>query len=70
MSPSPAISLDVSTMITRLWALSASTRATSRNIVVLPDARPSQYSSVLRPDSTWSSMTLMVPNTLPGPPCR
>ena len=36
MSPSPAISFDVSTMTTRLPRSSASTRAHSRSIVVLP----------------------------------
>ncbi len=36
MSPSPAISLEVSTTTTRLPSSSASTRATSRSIVVLP----------------------------------
>jgi len=60
MSPSPAISLEVSTMTTRLFMSSASTRATSRSMVVLPTpGRPS--SRVLRPVRMRSSMTLMVP---------
>ena len=62
MSPSPAISLEVSTMMTRLWSSSASTRATSRSMVVLPTpGRP--RSRTLCPDSTMSRMMSIVPNT-------
>ena len=62
MSPSPAISLLVSTTITRLPRSSASTRATSRSMVVLPTpGRPS--SRTLWPPSTMSRMMSMVPNT-------
>ena len=62
MSPSPAISFEVSTMTTRLFMSSASTRATSRSIVVLPTpGRPSI--SVLLPVLMRSSMTWIVPNT-------
>ena len=62
MSPSPAISLEVSTTITRLPRSSASTRATSRSIVVLPTpGRPS--SRTLCPLSTMSRMMSMVPKT-------
>ncbi len=62
MSPSPAISFDVSTMITRLFISSASTRATSRSIVVLPTpGRPS--SSMLCPLWMMSSMIAIVPKT-------
>ena len=62
MSPSPAISLLVSTTITRLPRSSASTRATSRSMVVLPTpGRPS--SRTLCPPSTMSRMMSMVPKT-------
>ena len=61
-SPSPAISLEVSTMMTRLWASTDSTRAISRSMVVLPTpGRPS--SSRFLPERAKSSMSLMVPNT-------
>ncbi len=57
-SPSPAISLDVSTITTRL--LSAKMRAASRNIVVLPTpGRPS--SSTLFPVDMMSWMMSIVP---------
>ena len=62
MSPSPAISLDVSTTTTRLSSSSASTRAASRSIVVLPmPGRP--MIRTLFPDSTRSLMISIVPNT-------
>ena len=62
MSPSPPISFDVSTMTTRLFASSASTRATSRSIVVLPTpGRPSRR--MLFPLITRSSMMRIVPYT-------
>ena len=62
MSPSPAISFDVSTTTTRLSSSSASTRAASRSIVVLPmPGRP--MISTLFPDSTRSLMISIVPNT-------
>ena len=58
MSPSPAISLEVSTTTTRL--VSARTRATSRSMVVLPTPGLPR-SSMLLPDSTMSPMMSMVP---------
>ena len=62
MSPSPAISLEVSTMTTRLSSSSASTRAASRSIVVLPmPGRP--MIRTLFPDSTRSLMISIVPKT-------
>ena len=62
ISPSPAISFEVSTMTTRLCRSSASTRAISRSIVVLPTpGLPS--SRMLLPDSTMSRMMAMVPKT-------
>ena len=62
MSPSPAISFDVSTMTTRLPRSSASTRAASRSIVVLPmPGRP--MIRIDFPVSTMSSMISIVPNT-------
>ena len=61
-SPSPAISLDVSTMTTRLCAWSARTRATSRSIVVLPTPGLPSIRMLL-PDKTRSSMILLVPKT-------
>ncbi len=62
MSPSPAISLEVSTMTTRLSRSSARTRAASRSIVVLPmPGRPMMR--IDWPDSTRSSMISMVPKT-------
>ena len=62
MSPSPAISLEVSTTITRLPRSSASTRAASRNSVVLPTpGRPSR--SVERPVSMTSRTMSTVPTT-------
>ena len=61
MSPSPAISLDVSMTITRLLNSSAKTRAISRNLVVLPTpGRPN--SKTLRPASIRSRIWSMVPN--------
>ena len=60
MSPSPAISLEVSTMTTRLPASSARTRATSRSMVVLPTPGfPSRR--MLSPVRTMSSIMRMVP---------
>ncbi len=60
ISPSPAISFEVSTMMTRLPKSSARTRATSRSMVVLPTpGRPS--SRTLLPDWIRSSITFMVP---------
>src|SRR5512132_2572894 len=62
MSPSPAISFDVSTTTTRLFRSSARTRATSRSIVVLPTpGRP--RNKMLFPDSTMSRMISTVPYT-------
>ena len=61
-SPSPAISLEVSTMTTRFFASSDSTRAISRNIVVLPTpGRP--RSRMFLPEKAKSSIILMVPKT-------
>src|SRR6266487_1983501 len=55
MSPSPPISFEVSTMTTRLRSSSASRRAHSRSIVVLPmPGRPS--SRMLWPLTTMSQM--------------
>ncbi len=60
MSPSPAISLQVSTTTTRLPMSSASTRAASRSIVVLPmPGRP--MIRIDFPVSTKSLMISMVP---------
>ena len=60
ISPSPAISFEVSTMMTRLLKWSANVRATSRSIVVLPTpGRPKRRT--LLPDSMRSSIILMVP---------
>ena len=60
MSPSPAISLEVSTTTTRLRSDSASTRAVSRSSVVLPTpGRP--RIRMLSPDSTRSWMIVIVP---------
>ena len=62
MSPSPPISFEVSTMMTRLRRSSASTRAASRSSVVLPTpGRPSIR--MLLPDSTMSRMMATVPKT-------
>ncbi len=62
MSPSPAISFEVSTMTTRLPRSSARTRATSRSIVVLPTpGRPRRRTDC--PPSTMSRMMSIVPNT-------
>ena len=62
MSPSPAISFEVSTTTTRLPRSSASTRAASRSIVVLPmPGRPMMR--MLFPDSTKSTMISIVPKT-------
>ena len=62
MSPSPAISFEVSTTTTRLPRSSARTRATSRSIVVLPTpGRP--RIRMLCPDSAMSRMMSIVPNT-------
>ena len=62
MSPSPPISFEVSTIITRFLRSSASTRAASRNSVVLPTpGRP--IIRMLLPDSTMSRMIVIVPNT-------
>ena len=62
MSPSPAISFEVSTMTTRLPRSSARTRATSRSIVVLPTpGRPRRRTRL--PASTMSRMMSIVPNT-------
>ena len=62
MSPSPAISLEVSTTITRLFSSSAMKRATSRSIVVLPTpGRP--RSRTLCSVRTRSSMMRIVPKT-------
>ena len=62
MSPSPAISLEVSTTTTRLPRSSASTRAASRSIVVLPmPGRPRMRIDF--PVSTRSSMISIVPKT-------
>ena len=62
MSPSPAISLLVSTTTTRLPMSSASTRAASRSIVVLPiPGRP--MIRIDFPVSTKSLMISIVPNT-------
>ena len=62
MSPSPAISFEVSTTTTRLSRSSASTRATSRSMVVLPTpGRP--RSRIDFPVSTMSRMMSMVPKT-------
>ncbi len=60
MSPSPAISFEVSTMTTRLFSSSASTRAISRSIVVLPTpGRPS--TSTLCSLRMMSSIVAIVP---------
>ena len=60
MSPSPAISFEVSTMTTRLRSSSASTRAASRSIVVLPmPGRP--MIRIDFPVSTKSVMISIVP---------
>ncbi len=60
MSPSPAISLLVSTTTTRLPTSSASTRAASRSMVVLPmPGRP--MIRIDFPLSTKSSMISIVP---------
>ena len=62
MSPSPAISFDVSTTTTRLENSEARTRAASRNIVVFPTpGRP--MIKIDFPDSIWSRKISMVPNT-------
>ena len=62
MSPSPAISLEVSTTTTRLRCSSASTRAASRSIVVLPmPGRP--MIRIDFPVSTKSEMISIVPYT-------
>ena len=56
MSPSPAISLLVSTTTTRLPCSSASTRAASRSIVVLPiPGRP-----MIRIDFPLSTKSVMI----------
>ncbi len=60
MSPSPAISFEVSTTTTRLRCSSASTRAASRSIVVLPmPGRP--MIRIDFPVSTKSAMISIVP---------
>ena len=62
MSPSPAISFEVSTTTTRLPMSSARTRAASRSIVVLPmPGRP--MIRIDFPVSTKSLMISMVPKT-------
>ena len=62
MSPSPAISFEVSTTTTRLASSSASTRAASRRMVVLPTpGRPSRR--IDSPDSMTSRRMSTVPKT-------
>ncbi len=62
MSPSPAISFDVSTTTTRLSRSTARTRAASRNMVVLPMPGRPMISSDF-PVSTKSAMISIVPYT-------
>jgi len=62
ISPSPAISFEVSMMTTRFLVLSASTRAASRSMVVLPTpGRPS--SRMFCPDSMRSAIMSTMPKT-------
>ena len=62
MSPSPAISLEVSTTTTRLLNSEARTRAASRSMVVLPTpGRP--MIRIERPASMWSRRISIVPKT-------
>ncbi len=62
MSPSPAISLEVSIIITLLCRSSANTRAISRKAVVLPTpGRPNMRIDL--PVSTKSRIIPIVPNT-------
>ena len=65
VSPSPAISLDVSTTTTRLWSSSATRREISLNLVVFPTpGRPKN--SILLFCTTKSFMQAIVPvTTLP-----
>ena len=62
ISPSPAISFEVSTMITRFSKSSPSTRATSRSMVVLPTPGPPKRRMLL-PVWTRSSIIFIVPKT-------
>ena len=62
MSPSPAISLEVSTTITRFPASSANTLATSLNIVVFPTPGLPR-SNTLSPERIKSSIIFIVPYT-------
>ena len=62
MSPSPAISFEVSTTTTRLENSEASTRAASRSMVVFPTpGRP--MIRIDFPDSMWSRRISIVPKT-------